>query len=388
MAHPTQPLLRVLLLEDSEDDDILIMRTLRQAGYSVKHERVYTAPAMEAALDTKTWDIVISDFAMPQFNGMQALQLIKKRKLDLPFIIVSGAIGEDTAVEAMKNGAHDYIMKDNLVRLAPAVQRELHHAKIRAARRRAIVTIKRMNEDLLKANEDLKAIDEMKTNLLSNVSHELRTPLVAIRGFTELVLSGESGELNDTQRHQLKISLRNVERLLSLINNLLDFSNVNFGKENLRLEKTDLRELVYDHSVYIQPTAQAKKVKLTLQLPETPVRVDCDREKMGRVFANLYDNALKFTPSGGTIKVIVAVTEGKNAEVSVTDTGPGIPKPAQKRIFERFFQIDSTSTRTHGGIGLGLALCHEIIQLHNGTIMLKSKEGKGSTFTVSLPQVV
>jgi DNA-binding NtrC family response regulator len=116
MPNTTPSLLRVLLVEDSEDDDILIMRTLRQVGYHVKHERVETAAAMEKALDTKTWDIVISDFAMPHFNGFEALNLIKRKRLDLPFIIVSGAIGEDTAVEAMKSGAHDYIMKDNLAR--------------------------------------------------------------------------------------------------------------------------------------------------------------------------------------------------------------------------------------------------------------------------------
>jgi PAS domain S-box-containing protein len=129
--------LRVLIIEDWEDDALLLLRVLRRAGYDLTFERVDTAEAMEAALDRQTWDIIIADYTMPEFNGLAALALVKERGLDLPFIIVSGSIGEDIAVAAMKAGAHDYMMKNNLTRLIPAVERELREAEVRRARRRA-----------------------------------------------------------------------------------------------------------------------------------------------------------------------------------------------------------------------------------------------------------
>lgn len=130
-------ILRVLIVEDSEDDTLLLVRELQKAGYEVIFQRVDTAEAMAAALDEQKWDIVISDYVMPKFSGLSALKLVQERGADLPYIIVSGNIGEDIAVEAMKAGAHDYIMKDNLKRLIPAIDRELRDAKVRRKRRKA-----------------------------------------------------------------------------------------------------------------------------------------------------------------------------------------------------------------------------------------------------------
>ena len=134
--------LRVLLVEDSEDDALLMMRTLRQGGYDPEYKRVDTATAMNTALEQQQWDIVLTDYAMPHFNGLEALKLFKEKALDLPFIIVSGAIGEETAVAAMKAGAHDYIMKDKLARLVPAIERELRDAEVRQQRKRAEEALK------------------------------------------------------------------------------------------------------------------------------------------------------------------------------------------------------------------------------------------------------
>ena len=133
--------LRVLIVEDQEDDALMLLRMLRRAGYDLTFERVDTAEALEAALDRQTWDIIIADYTLPEFNGLAALAHVKERGLDLPFIIVSGSIGEDIAVAAMKAGAHDYIMKNNLTRLIPAVERELREAEVRRARKRAEETL-------------------------------------------------------------------------------------------------------------------------------------------------------------------------------------------------------------------------------------------------------
>jgi signal transduction histidine kinase/DNA-binding response OmpR family regulator len=140
--------LRVLIVEDSEDDALLLVRALRRGGYDPTFERVETAAAMKAALDQQTWDVVISDYAMPHFSALAALTLLKESGLDLPFIIVSGAIGEETAVAAMRAGAHDYVMKDDLARLGPAVQRELHEAGVRLARKSAEEALRKRTEEI------------------------------------------------------------------------------------------------------------------------------------------------------------------------------------------------------------------------------------------------
>jgi PAS domain S-box-containing protein len=145
--------LRVLIIEDSENDALLVVRALRRGGYDLMSDRVDTASAMNAALDRQTWDIVIADFTMPEFNGVSALALVRERGLDLPFIIVSGSIGEDIAVSAMKAGAHDYIMKGNITRLVPAVERELRDVEVRRARKQAEETLRLLESAVQQVNE-------------------------------------------------------------------------------------------------------------------------------------------------------------------------------------------------------------------------------------------
>ena len=148
--------LRVLIVEDSEEDAILTLRALSRSGYEPTFERVETAEAMGLALRSKTWDVVLADHNMPSFDSLNALMLVKRRGLDIPFIIVSGTIGEDTAVAAMRAGAHDYIMKDKLARLGPAVERELAEAEERRARRRAEEQERRLHIELQEQHRQLE----------------------------------------------------------------------------------------------------------------------------------------------------------------------------------------------------------------------------------------
>ncbi len=175
-------LLRVLMIEDSEDDLILISREIKGAGYSLTHERVDNREAMKKALDGRRWDVVISDYVMPRFSGLEALKVLHESGQDLPFIIVSGKIGEDTAVEAMKAGAHDYILKGKLARLVPAIERELKDAETRRQRRLADEALKRAYEDLevkvaertaelREANETLK--DEIERRKAAQQEREI-----------------------------------------------------------------------------------------------------------------------------------------------------------------------------------------------------------------------
>jgi len=134
--------IRLLIIEDSEDDAELLVRKVTKSGYKIKYTRVESEKEMKSALQQEAWDLIISDYSLPNFTGLSAINLINQLKIDIPFIIVSGAIGEDIAVEAMKAGAHDYIMKDNLARLSPAIERELREAKIRNERKQAISALR------------------------------------------------------------------------------------------------------------------------------------------------------------------------------------------------------------------------------------------------------
>ncbi|HNW94152.1 MAG TPA: PAS domain-containing sensor histidine kinase, partial [bacterium] len=233
------------------------------------------------------------------------------------------------------------------------------------------------------ANSELRSLDELKNNLLSNVSHELRTPLVAVRGYAELMREGISGPVNEQQQAHFDTMLRNIDRLLKLINNLLEFSRQ--GKHApLQRERFAVAELIAEVLRLLEPKAAEKQVRLSAEPLPRDVQVLADRHKLQQVLINLTDNALKFTPSGGSVVLAVAADDTR-LRLSVTDTGVGIPENERRRIFERFYQIDSSSTRVHGGAGIGLAIVRDIVEQHGGTIEVVSTVGSGSTFTVTLP---
>jgi len=245
--------------------------------------------------------------------------------------------------------------------------------------------VKRARTKLAQVNEELKTLDQMKTNLLSNVSHELRTPLVSVMGYTDMILNEKVGAINNTQREYMSISLRNIDRLVTLIDNLLDFSRLYRGTETVLFERFDLLEATRASVQLIRPAADKRSITVELKSSEDDVEVEGDKAKIGQVFDNLLSNAVKFNHNGGTITVQVRKDGAGNAEVAVSDTGIGIPDEALGKVFNRFYQYDSSSTRKYGGTGIGLSIVQDIVRLHGGRIFVTSKEGEGTTFTFSIP---
>jgi signal transduction histidine kinase/DNA-binding response OmpR family regulator len=253
---------------------------------------------------------------------------------------------------------------------------------------RDITTVRQL-ETLKARNEERASLERLKSQLLANVSHELRTPLVSIKGYNDLLLRGALGPLTPRQRRGLEIAGANTERLIELIESLLDFARREEERLELHVERFDLRVAVDDAISALRERIASRNLELRLDLGAVPIQVKGDRPRLAQVFRALIGNAEKFTEGHethgrGEIRIEARNTK-ETAEVSITDSGIGIPKELHEKIFDRFYQVDASSTRRFGGAGLGLALARELVGLHGGSIRVDSAEGRGSTFTVSLP---
>ena len=229
-----------------------------------------------------------------------------------------------------------------------------------------------------------REIADMKNEFVSTVSHELRTPLTSIKGYVDLILDGSAGDINEMQREFLGIVKENSARLVELINEMLDISRIESGRVHLRVEPMSVAEsvegAVETFRAVLTQTGRTVDVHVPGHLPV----VVADRARVGQVLINLLSNALKYSPNGGDIEVS-ASHHGDFVEVSVSDHGLGIGKEDLKRLFTKFYRVDSAMTREIGGTGLGLSICKNIIELLGGEITVKSKLGSGSTFAFTLP---
>lgn len=376
-ASGSEGLIRVLLVEDSEADAALLLRELERDGYEVVARRVQTGPELSAALDSSSWDIVLSDYALPQFSGSEALAMIKARGLDLPFIIVSGTVGEEAAVEAMRGGAHDYVLKQSLVRLCPAIERELREAALRAERRR-------MQEQLL-ISDRMASVG----TLAAGVAHEINNPLSAIIANLDLIsrdVSVLASELRQTDRFgqildELRDARESADRLRHIVRDIKIFSR---GADEEHHGPVDVRR-VLESSLRMAYNEIRHRARLVKDYSNVAM-VEANEARLGQVFLNLIINAAQAIHEGdaehNTIRVVTRPGPQGTVAVEVHDTGAGIPPENLARIFDAFF----TTKPVGVGTGLGLSICHRIVTSLGGELEVESEVGKGSVFRVLLPR--
>ena len=231
-----------------------------------------------------------------------------------------------------------------------------------------------------------REVDRMKSEFVSLVSHELRTPLTSVKGYVDLLLDGDAGALTEDQQELLRIVQRNADRLVALVNDLLDVSRIESGTVELRRASVQVSELVDGVVCSLRPALDAKGQQLDTDFPPVLPQVWVDPERLTQVLTNLVSNAHKYTPEGGTITVRVRA-RGDVLAVEVRDSGIGISPEDQQRLFTRFFRSADPVAQAVGGTGLGLVITRSLVELHGGTIDVRSTPGGGSTFTVTLPLV-
>lgn len=245
---------------------------------------------------------------------------------------------------------------------------------------------KRKHAELEMENAKIEAetANRTKSEFLATMSHELRTPLNSIIGFSDILLDQSFGELNEEQTKYVGNVLKSGKHLLELINSILDISKVEAGKIELHYEMFYLDDVFREVKTIISPQAAKKSINLQIDPAENIPKIRADKGKIKQILYNLLSNAIKFTPEGGNVRIIPSTSEDM-VHVAVEDTGIGIAESDRDKLFKPFVQLDSTSNREYEGTGLGLALINKFIELHSGSLEVESEEGKGSTFTFSIP---
>jgi two-component system, cell cycle sensor histidine kinase and response regulator CckA len=368
--------LRVLMIEDSEDDAALVVRELRQGDFDVQFERVDESSALESVLEKQNWDLIISDFSMPHFSGTEALRLLRAKGCEKPFIFVSGTMGEDSAVAALRGGAQDYLMKTNLKRLVPAVQRALQEAEDRKNRKRM--------EQQVQQLQKFEAIGK----LAGGIAHDFNNVIGAILAWAELGCAEEKpGTVSHERFQKIQDQANWAGRLTS---QLLAFARC----QVLQPRKTDLNGLVVEGMSLLRRVIGEQIEVRVVAGPDLRVAM-VDPAQIEQVLMNLCLNARDAMPQGGRL-----IIETQNIEIdrefcrahpyarqgsfillSVSDTGVGMDAATTERIFEPFF----TTKEIGKGTGLGLATVYGVVKQHEGFIHLYSEPGRGTTFRVYLP---
>ncbi len=373
---------RILIVDDEKPIRDFLFEALTQlGGFSV--EMAENGEEALKKIEKENFDLVLTDMKMPKMDGLKLITEIAKFKPETLMVLLTGHGSIDSALEAMKRGASDYLTKPiNLDEMMLRLRKVMDE-------RQRFISLKDYAAELERANQELRKIDEIKSEFVSVASHELRTPLAAIKNAVQLMLQGRTGEINENQTKFLSMAERNINRLTGILNSLLDLSRIESGKIEMKFEELDLRGSIEFILSSLKPQADGRSIRLNMEIPEKLPSIYGDREKVEQILTNLLGNAIKFTPEEGEISVSAKPFENEGnmdvVAISVKDSGIGIPEDQLERIFEKFHQVEDSLRRSIAGTGLGLAITKGLVEAHHGRIWVESEIGKGSTFTFTLP---
>lgn len=379
--------LRLVIIDDNPQDRALAARELRRAFPEVEIQVVATAEECRQVIEADHFDAVITDYQLNWTTGLKVLEVVKRRYPTCPVVMFTGSGTQEIAVEAMKSGLDDYVVKSphHYVRLPVAVRFALERQERERAIAAAEVERTQLLQELRARVDELAVRDRRKDEFLAVLGHELRNPLGALSNSLHLI--EQLGELGPRSRSAFTIARRQVTQLQRLVDDLLSAARITRGHFELEFQRLDLRQPLRQAADVVRPAMNLKHQELEVIFPEEPVPVEGDLARLEQVFTNLLDNACKYTPPAGAIQVSLHA-EGRAAVACFIDTGIGIAPEDQDRVFDLFSQVGRSTTQHVGGLGVGLHLVRFLVERHGGSISLTSAgPGQGSTFMVQLPLV-
>jgi len=385
--------LKMLLIEDNEFDRLSINRAFSKSGvpYSIEEcERGEDAyDLLEKNADS--YNIVVIDYRLPGISGLDLLKDILNKKLPLPVVILTGSGSEQVAVDAIKAGAYDYIIKDpygGYLELLPLVLKDVvHKYNDRIAREQAEEMIKQRDAELRIKNEQLAKLNALNSEMVAITSHDLRVPLNAIVGYAEM-LKTKLSSLNDREAENWTDRIiENGYRMAAFVRDLLDLKKIDDYKYHLAMKPVLLNKILQACIDMNYIAMKNRNLSMNFKTDGESRMVSVDPLKMEQVFNNILSNAIKFSPEGGAISVHYKDTGGDSISVKICDEGPGVPEESAEMIFDRYYQAemkDKANMRAYG-MGFGLYISREIMNLHKGRIWAVNKPDKGCCFHVEIP---
>jgi len=363
--------LRVLHVEDNELDAELVAQALRNGGFSFSVVVVQTETGFERQLRLQSPDVVIADYDLPQWKGMEALDVLRREGLEIPLILVSGALGDVTAVECIKRGATDYVLKDGLARLPEAVRRALQEKRMLRLRRQAEQDLARKVEELARSNADLEQFAYI-------ASHDLQEPLRMVATYTQLLGERYRGRLDENADKFIGYASEGALRMQTLIQDLLAFSRV--GRSGDACGRVDCDAAVEEVLQSLGPAMRASGAVVThAALP----MVWADRSQVAQIFQNLIGNAIKFRGKEALAISVQAEKAGQQWLFSVSDNGIGIAPEYREHIFVVFQRLHTRAE--YAGNGIGLAICKKVVERCGGKIWVEAQADHGSIFKFTMP---
>ena len=367
-----QDALTLLLVEDDPGDARLIRELLAEDGASDYHLLFADTLADGLAwLEQGEIDVVLQDLTLPDGHGLECVRRIRRHAGRVPLVVLTDLNDEALALQAVQEGAQDYLVKGTIN--GHALGRCIRYA----------IERERLKSDLAAARDEAVEAARLKGEFLANVSHELRTPLTAILGFSALLRRNQHDTCDERQLHHLERIHENGTHLLAIINDLLDLSKIEAGKVSITVEEITPATAVIHVVETLLPLAEERDIDLEVVVHNDLPTLHTDPLRLQQILLNLGGNAIKFTPQGRVTFTVAPGPEGLT--FSVRDTGIGIPAAALPTIFDKFRQVDGSTTREHEGTGLGLSVSRSLAHLLGGEIEVESRPGEGSTFTLHLP---
>ena len=363
--------LQAVLVEDNRLDAELVVRALRVGGYEVGATVVQDEAGFTQALRAKVPDVILADYSLPNWKGTEAVRVLQREGLDVPVILVSGALGDVTAVECIKRGVTDYVLKDSLARLPEAIRRALHEKHERTLRRQAERDLAKKVEELARSNADLEQFAYV-------ASHDLQEPLRMVAAYTQLLAERYKGQLDENADKFIGYASEGALRMQVLIQDLLAFSRV--GRKEAACASVDCNSVMEEVLQTLEPVIQQSGAAVAYS--DLPA-VWADRTQIVQVLQNLIGNAIKFRGTEAPVIAVQAEKTDQNWLFSVKDNGIGIAAEFAENIFVVFQRLHARTE--YPGNGIGLAICKKIVQRYGGKIWVESQPDCGSAFKFTLP---